>query len=293
MLMVVAMTDITQFQNTNKGEHDFCSGLYLVPTPIGNLRDITLRALDVIKACDVVVCEDTRVTGKLLKAYNITDKKKIVYNDHAQEKDKNRILTYLNEGKIIALVSDAGTPLISDPGYKLVVEVIKQGIYLTALPGANAILPALQLSGLPSDQFTFGGFLPSKDKALRDSVESLKNRPETFVFYDSPRRVAKSCAVITEILEGRSIKIIREISKLYEEMIEYDPAIDMSSLKGEIVVVIEGQSKNINMSLNDIEPMIINALNKGESLKDLSNMIADKTGLKKKDIYNHAITLKD
>lgn len=287
------MTEDNQLYIRNKDQSALCSGLYLVPVPIGNLRDITLRALDVLMACDVIVCEDSRVTGKLLKAYHIKDKKKIVYNDHASDRDKDYILGLLADGKIIALVSDAGTPMISDPGYKLVVDAMDQGAYVTALPGANAVLPAIQLSGLPSDKFTFIGFLPQKDKALRDVLDTHKHRDETLICYESPKRVAKTCSILHEIYAGRSVKIIREISKLYEEAIAYDETTDLSSIKGEIVLVIEGAKDHQNYSQDDLNRMITDAMREGMSVKDLSQFIADQTGLKKKDIYNHALSLKN
>jgi len=287
------MTESNQLYIRNKEQSVLCSGVYLVPVPIGNLRDITLRALDVLMACDVIVCEDSRVTGKLLKAYNITDKKKIVYNDHANDREKENILNLVAQGHVIALVSDAGTPMISDPGYKLVVDAIGQGAYVTALPGANAVLPAIQLSGLPSDKFTFIGFLPQKDKALRDVLANYKNRMETLICYESPKRVAKTCAVLNELYDGRKIKIIREISKLYEEGLTYNPDLDLSSIKGEIVLVIEGAKEHTSYTEDDLEKMIVNAMEEGMSVKDLSQFIADQTGLKKKDIYNYALSLKN
>ncbi|HEY8964507.1 MAG TPA: 16S rRNA (cytidine(1402)-2'-O)-methyltransferase, partial [Alphaproteobacteria bacterium] len=148
-------------------------GLYLVSTPIGNLRDITLRALDTLKGVDAIVCEDSRVTGKLLNSYGIT-KKKIVYNDHSDEADRNALIKQLNDGASLALVSDAGTPLLSDPGFKLVHDALRAGIRVIPLPGPSALLPALQLSGLPSDRFLFAGFLPHKQGARKTMLEDLK-----------------------------------------------------------------------------------------------------------------------
>jgi len=286
------MTDINQYNIGNKDKSDICSGLYFVPTPIGNLRDITVRALDILMHCDVIVCEDSRVTGKLLAAYSIPKKKKIIYNDHASQETKDYIISLADEGRIIAVISDAGTPMISDPGYKLARDAIANGVYITALPGANAILPAIQLSALPCDKFTFGGFLPSKDKAIGDVIKGYVGRPETLVFYDSPKRVEKSCAIISGILTGQSIKIVREISKIYEESISYNSKIDLSGLKGEIVIVIEG-SIDGGQTDYDLDDLILKAIDAGQSMKELSAGIAIQTGLKKKDIYNHALTLKN
>ncbi|PZO82270.1 MAG: 16S rRNA (cytidine(1402)-2'-O)-methyltransferase, partial [Micavibrio aeruginosavorus] len=154
-------SDTTQKEGKAPDTVSLKPGLYLVPTPIGNLRDLTFRALDVLAGVDLIVCEDTRVTGKLLKAFGLK-KPMRVYNDHATEKDRNSIAKIIEEGEAVALVSDAGTPLISDPGYKLVRQIVQDGHMITALPGANALLPALQLSGLPTDAFSFIGFLPAR-----------------------------------------------------------------------------------------------------------------------------------
>lgn len=279
-----------------KEESNFCAGIYIVPTPIGNLRDITLRALDVLYACDVIVCEDSRVTGKLLAAYGIKDKKKIVYNDHADDKSKDYIIN-LARDNVIALVSDAGAPLISDPGYKLVRDSISAKTYVTALPGANAILPALQLSGMPSDGFIFCGFLPSKDKGVRDVLKNYQSLPETLVFYDSPKRVEKTIAIMAEVMVDRDVAIIREISKIYEEVLKGTPQqlLDLlknKTIKGEIVLVIHGAASVVHES-DDIDAMIVDALDKGQSIKELSGVIAAATSFKKKDIYNRAIQIQN
>ena len=288
------MYDLKTLAIRNKEESNLCSGLYLVPTPIGNLRDITLRALDVLHHCDVIVCEDSRVTGQLLKAYDIRDKKKIVYNDHADAGSKDHILDTARDN-IVAMVSDAGTPVISDPGFKLVREAMANGLYVTGLPGANAVLPAIQLSGLPSDKFVFGGFLPSKDKAVRDALYHYLNREETLVFYDSPKRVDKTLSVLEDMMPEREIAIVREISKLYEESLK-GFATDLlkhitdKPLKGEVVLVISGTDKNTQDY--DVDTMIENAMAKGQSVKELSAEIAVVTGLKKKEVYDRALALK-
>lgn len=289
------MADIKTLTIRNPEESHLCSGLYIVPTPIGNLRDITLRALDVLNAADVIVCEDSRVTGKLLKAYDLKIPKKITYNDHTDDVTKDHILNLASD-KIVALVSDAGAPMISDPGYKLVRDCISNNIYVTALPGANAILPALQLSGLPTDAFTFTGFLPSKDKGVRDVIAQYQNASETTVFYDSPKRIEKTCAILNDLIPNRQISIIREISKLYEDALHGTPSellaiIKGKPLKGEIVIVINGADKDTET--HDIDTLITKALNAGQSIKDLSAQIADLTGAKKKEIYNRALDIQN
>lgn len=272
------------------------AGLYIVPTPIGNLRDMTLRGLDILGACDAVLCEDSRLSGKLLKAYGIS-KKKIVYNDHSKDDTRHYIIDLLLQGKILALVSDAGSPMISDPGYKLVRDCVDRGIYVTALPGANAVLPAIQLSGLPSDRFAFGGFLPAKDKALRDMLGRYASYSETLVFYESPARLQKTLAVIAAIYGTRRMAVIREISKLYEESIR-GTAEEIATycrdhiVKGEIAVVIEGASCD-NADTIDPDALIRAALAGGQSVSGLSSEIAALTGQRKKDIYARALAIQN
>lgn len=288
------MTNPSQIHIRNPEESGFCPGLYLVPTPIGNLRDMTLRALDILTACDVLVCEDARVTGKLLKAYGITVPEKITYNDHADEAVKSRIVKTLRAGKIVAMVSDAGTPMISDPGYKLVQACLADGIYVTALPGANAVLPALQLSGLPSDSFAFLGFLPAKDKALQDFLERQKARADTWLVYESPKRLVKTLAVMAQIMPDRPVAVSREISKLYEETLRGTASAILAQIgdkqvKGEIVIAVKGASDQGQAA--DPDALIRAALKTGESIKDLSARLAGETGLKKKQIYDRALAL--
>jgi len=287
------MTELKRLAIRNKEESNLSPGLYIVPTPIGNLRDITLRALDILTHCDIIVCEDSRVTGQLLKAYDIQNKKKIVYNDHADAGIKSKII-HLAQESIVALVSDAGTPLISDPGYKLVRDCIAEGIFVTALPGANAILPALQLSGLPTDGFLFSGFLPAKDKGVRDTLKQHEMSSQPVIFYESAKRLLKTLQIINAFFPDRHVVVIREISKLYEDRVSGTAAdlIDHFTAKppkGEIVLILAAQEGG-NAPIN-LDDMITNALNTGQSVKDLSEYIAKDTGLKKKDIYHRALIL--
>lgn len=281
----------------NPDEITLHAGLYCVPTPIGNLRDITLRALDVLKSCDAVVCEDTRVTGKLLNAYDISVKK-IVYNDHSSEETRKYILSLIrDEGKALALVSDAGTPMISDPGYKLMVQAIEEGVYVTALPGANAVLPAIQLSGLPSDKFSFCGFLPHKTSGVQSLLQSISSHQETVIFYDTAQRLPKNLTVVKEVLGNRKVAVVREISKLYEEAIrgtvdEVLMRLDQSPLKGEIVLVIEGMP-DADVGAVDIDALIRQAMANDETVKEFSARIAQDIGVKRQEIYNRALELRD
>ena len=190
-------------------------GLYIVATPIGNLGDITLRAVETLKAVAAVACEDTRVTGKLLHHLGI--KARLMrYDDHASDSARDGILA-LAAREPVALVSDAGTPLVSDPGYKLVRAARMAGIAVTALPGASAVLSALAIAGLPSDRFLFAGFLPPKDKARRDALAALASSPATTVFYETGPRLVDTLTALADVLPGREIAVARELTKLHEE----------------------------------------------------------------------------
>jgi 16S rRNA (cytidine1402-2'-O)-methyltransferase len=265
-------------------------GLYLVATPIGNLRDISLRALDTLAGADLVVCEDTRVTGKLLHAFGI-DKKMWSYNDHNAAEKRGPILNALKGGGKIALVSDAGTPLVSDPGYKLVRDCLDEGIRVTALPGANAPLTALQLSGLPSDKFSFIGFLPQKSGARKALLSEWKNAPGTLVLFETGPRLAASLADAADVLGDRDAAVVRELTKLYEESkrgtLRELAASYAEPPKGEIVVVISGPSE-AEATEKDILAMLETAL-KTMSVRDASESVAAATGMPKKEIYRMAL----
>src|SRR5262249_28810132 len=193
------------------------TGLYLVATPIGNLRDVTVRALEVLAAADLIACEDTRVTRKLLDGYGITTPLSS-YHEHNAAQARPRLLARLGEGAAIALVSDAGTPLVSDPGYKLVREARAAGASVTAVPGASAVLAALTLSGLPSDRFFFEGFLPAKETARRARIGELKRIPATLVLFETGARIAASLADLAAGFGPREAVVCRELTKLHEEV---------------------------------------------------------------------------
>jgi 16S rRNA (cytidine1402-2'-O)-methyltransferase len=270
-------------------------GLYLVATPIGNLRDITLRALDVFKAADAVLCEDSRVTGRLMQAYNLK-KKLIVYNDHSDEGDRGSILARLAAGEVLALVSDAGTPMLSDPGFKLVAACSAQGVSVTPIPGASALLPALQLSGLPTDRFLFAGFLPHKSAARRTVFENLKKIAATLVFYESPVRMAESVADAYAVLGDRPVAMAREVTKLHEECRRGTLAAwaaDESLLgvmKGEAVLMI-GAGAGEAVSDADIENALKQSL-QTMSVKDAAEVVSKATGTSKKAVYEMALRLR-
>jgi len=221
--------------------------LYLVPTPIGNLEDITLRALTVLKQADLILAEDTRNSIFLLKHFQI-DKPLKSYHQHNEHKIVGEIVSLLEEGKVVALVSDAGTPGISDPGFLLVRECIQAGIDVETLPGATAFVPALVNSGLPCDSFTFVGFLPQK-KGRQTKLRSLQDETSTFILYESPFRLVKTLEELkTHLGEDRKASVSRELTKLYEEnkrgtLAELAQYFSAKTVKGEIVIIVEGKGK--------------------------------------------------
>ena len=277
-------------QSSNQGK------LILVPTPIGNLADISLRALEILKTADVILCEDTRVTRKLLNHYNITTRA-AAYHDYSSDKERIKWLNLLNEGKTLALVSDAGTPLVSDPGYKLVREAIDAEYIIEALPGASAILPALSASGLPTDQFFFAGFLPHKDKARKTTITNIKDIPATLIFYESPSRLLTTIAALLEIMGDRQAVIARELTKLHEEIARgslselHELFSERERIRGEIVIVVE--RAKITAEDDDIDEQITQALGNGESVKSLAERLGQETNIPKRHIYNRALALRD
>jgi len=221
--------------------------LYIVPTPIGNLKDITLRALEILRSVDLIMAEDTRKSGILLKHYQISKPLKS-YHNFNEHRQLDRVINLLIEGKSLALISDAGTPLVSDPGYLLVREAINKEIPVQTLPGPIALVPALINSGLPTDKFVFEGFLPHK-KGRRSRMEALVNEDRTIIFYESPHRLLKTLNQLAEHLgELRQAAVSREISKVYEETIRGSLKFligyySEKKVKGEIVIVVAGNSE--------------------------------------------------
>ena len=221
--------------------------LYLVPTPIGNMGDITQRALETLREVDLVACEDTRHSGMLLKRLGLK-KKLISYHDFNEARRAGQLLTKIREGMSVAVITDAGSPGISDPAYRIVRAAIADDIDIVPLPGATAIIPALTASGLPTDRFFFEGFLPHKSAARKKRLEKLKDLKPTLVFYESPHRVQKSLGDILEVLGDRKACLAREISKRYEQFLrgrisDVQSAIGDKPVKGEIVLVIGGKEQ--------------------------------------------------
>lgn len=269
-------------------------GLYIVATPIGNLGDITLRALETLKAADVIVCEDTRVTGKLLSHFGIL-KPTWSYNDHNARSRRPRILEALEEGKRVALVSDAGTPLISDPGYKLVREALAAGYYVTTLPGASSVMAALCLAGLPTDRFFFAGFLPAKATACKKTIAELKTVPATLVMFESARRLPHTLKLLAEELGVREAAVVREITKLFEET-RRAPLAGLAAHyekegepKGEVVIVIAPPQEEAPPAA-ELDALLQRLL-KTHSLKEAVAVAAEQTGLARKDVYARALAV--
>ncbi|MDB2683229.1 16S rRNA (cytidine(1402)-2'-O)-methyltransferase [Alphaproteobacteria bacterium] len=272
------------------------AGLYMVATPIGNLSDITVRALEVLSRADLVVCEDKRVTGKLLKAYGLS-KPLRVYNDHSEVDDREWILKRIRAGELVAFVSDAGMPMISDPGYKLVRACVDHGFHVSSLPGANAPLMALQLSGLPSDKFSFLGFLPNKSVARRQYLVGLKNVPITLVMFESAARLEKTLFDIAEVLGERRVAVVREMTKLHEEVRRgaaaklADYYSENGAPKGEIVLVVEGAVQSQGVDGETLRFALKEALSDMRT-KDASRFVSDRFGLSNKDVYALALEIK-
>ncbi|MGE0737080.1 MAG: 16S rRNA (cytidine(1402)-2'-O)-methyltransferase [Alphaproteobacteria bacterium] len=271
------------------------AGLYLVATPIGNLGDITIRALETLNGVDAIACEDARVTGKLLSHYGIS-KALASYHDHNADAVRPALLARLARGERIALVSDAGTPLVSDPGFKLVRAAIDAGITVTSIPGASALLTALQLSALPTDRFLFGGFLPAKDKARRDALVELRAVGATLLFYESAPRLADALAAMAAVLGDRPAAVARELTKLFEEVRRGSLAelaahyASAGPPKGEIVVVVGPPSASVPAPDDEVEARLVALLGQ-HTLRDAVDRVAAETGAKRRDVYRRAVAL--
>jgi 16S rRNA (cytidine1402-2'-O)-methyltransferase len=273
--------------------------LYIVSVPIGNMEDITLRALRLLKSVELIACEDTRVTDKLLQHHGIKGRM-IAYHDHSGERERERIFAAIHEGKSVALVSDAGTPMIADPGYKLVREAYKQGIEVIAIPGACAAITALTIAGLPTDRFFFEGFLPPKTAARTKRLEALRLLETTLVCYESPKRLCDTLVDIAFVFgENHEVCVARELTKSFEEY-RTEPVSEVKAYyaahpdkqRGEIVVVIaplEGGGKKDEAALR---AMLSEALSR-MSLKDaVADVTAKSGGWGKKEVYQLALEVR-
>jgi 16S rRNA (cytidine1402-2'-O)-methyltransferase len=270
-------------------------GLHIVATPIGNLRDISLRALDTLRGADLIAAEDTRVFAKLASAHGIAVPT-VSYSDATQDANEPRLLRALAEGKRVALVSDAGMPLISDPGYRLVRAALAAGHAVTAVPGPSAVPMALALSGLPTDRFFFGGFLPAKAGERRRMIAEAAQIPATLVFFEAPHRLAASLADLAELLGDRPAAVARELTKLFEEvrrqsLSELAAHYAGAEAKGEIALVIgpPGEAQAPDSAALDVA--LREAL-AGASVKDAAAEVAARFGLRRREVYARALELK-
>ena len=272
------------------------NGLYIVSTPIGNLKDITLRAIETLKKSDFILCEDTRVSKNLLDRYEI--KSKLISNHKFNEKKNiNKIVDYLKLGKTISLISDAGTPSISDPGAILVNECAKNDIKIFPIPGASAVASAVSISGF-SEKFFFYGFFPEKKQSLINELQKLSELNSTLVFFVSPRKVNKIIPVLKKNFSGRKILLCREISKFYEEFIRKDVddlEVFAKEPKGEITIVISEKkiNKKTSRELSESDKNIINKMINKLSIKEITGFISQNNNVSKKEIYNYYLKIKN
>ncbi len=275
--------------------HHLPPGLYIIATPIGNLKDISLRSLEILLSVDKILCEDTRVSQKLLIHYGISKPLEALH-EHNEAKKVQAVTEDIKKGQSIALISDAGTPLISDPGFILVRTLQEQGLMVTHIPGASSMTTALVLSGIPSDKFMFYGFLPAKTQARQDILCDIRQSSITSIMFESPHRIMKTLQDIVDIMGGdHLVCLCRELTKKFEQCLHL-PAKQLldygkkHGFKGEIILVIAActpQSENDHM---DLDALIIQALNHYR-IKDVAHMLSEQTGVKKKIIYQRALEL--
>ncbi len=264
--------------------------LYLVPTPIGNLDEFSPRALEVIKNADIIACEDTRVTHKLLAFFNIS-KPLVSLREHNEVEQSNQIIAEIKAGKKVAYMSDAGYPCISDPGSRLVKLALENDINVSSLSGPNAALNALVASGIDASHFYFHGFLDAKESVRKEELRKLFNKEETLIFYESPHRIQKTLANMHEILGARKACIARELTKIHEEFIRANlkelMEIEPDTLKGEMVLIVEGKNKEIKPHIENTEllKMVSSLTETGLSTKDAIKQVAELTNVSKNYIY--------
>lgn len=262
--------------------------LYLIPTPIGNMEDITFRALNILKQVEVIFSEDTRVTKQLLTYFDI-NKKLISSHNYNEDKNEDKLLNYLEQGYDVGIVTDRGTPVISDPGYELVKIAIKHDYNVVSLPGATALIPALTASGIDPMPFTFYGFLNNKDSKRRKELEDLKKLNTTLIFYEAPHRIIKTLEDIKNILGNRQISISREISKKFEEI--YRGTInevieELDIIKGEIVLIVEGNKEIETFDNLSIIEHVNLYIKEGYDKKEAIKIVSKERNMNKSDVYN-------
>ena len=272
------------------------NGLYLVSTPLGNLKDITLRAIEVLKGSDFILCEDTRVSKNLMDKYEI--KTKLISNHKFNEKKNlSKIIEYLKSGKVISLISDAGTPIISDPGSVLVNECINNKIKIFPVPGPSAVATAVSISGF-SDKFLFCGFFPEKKQHLSDELKKLSKLENTLVFFVSPKKINKIIPEIKKNFTGRKIVFCREITKMFEEFIRKNVdelELFEKEIKGELTVVISEKkiNKNVSQNLSESDMNIIKKMINKLSIREITEILNESTKVSKKEVYNYCLKIKN
>jgi 16S rRNA (cytidine1402-2'-O)-methyltransferase len=267
--------------------------LYIVATPIGNLEDITLRAVRVLKEVDVVAAEDTRHTQILLSHYDIHTPL-TSYHEHNEKTKSQELVTLLARGQNVALVSDAGTPAISDPGFRLVVQAIRAGVRIIPIPGASALTAVLGASGLPTDRFVFEGFLPARKRQRRERLQTLRDETRTLIFYEAPHRLKEALGDIRELLGNREAVLAREVSKIHEEFLrgpisELVRALGSGDIRGEVTLIISGSSGLPGVSEDRLKAEILELKGKGLRVKEIAEVLGEKFGYPKKEIYRLAL----
>ena len=270
--------------------------LYIVATPIGNLEDITLRALRILKEVDFIAAEDTRHSRVLLDHYAIRTPL-VSYHEHNEKSQAPRLVERIKNGESLALVSDAGTPAISDPGYRLVAEALRAGILVTPIPGAAAVISALSASGLPTDRFVFEGFLPAKKGERERRLESLCKESRTLVFYEAPHRLKDSLAEMRRILGNRDIAVARELTKIHEEFLrgtidQVAETLAHREVKGEVTIIVHGAQENAQISSEELAREIRSMLGDGLSVRAISEELAEHHHIPRREIYRLALRLK-
>lgn len=268
--------------------YDETPTLYIVPTPIGNMEDMTIRSINILKESEIIFSEDTRETGLLLKFFNITGPRLVSSHKFNENNNLDKIDKYLEEGKKISLVSDRGTPGISDPGYSIIREVINKGYNVVCLPGATAFVPAMVMSGLSTDRFLFYGFLNSKNSKQKSELENLKDFKYPIIFYEAPHRISNTLENMKNIFGNRNAVIAREISKRFEEIIRgnMEELINISQeIKGEMVIIVEGNTSKSDYSDISIEKHVEMYIEDGYESKDAIKLVAKARNLPKSEVY--------
>ncbi len=277
-------------------KNELKKGLYLVPTPIGNLGDITLRAVELLKKSDFILCEDTRVSRKLLDKLGI--KANLISNHKFNEtKNLSKVINILKDDKLVSMISDAGTPGISDPGAVLINECVKQNIHVIPLPGPSAVTTAVSISGF-SDKYLFYGFFPEKEKTIIETLEMLSNLNFCLVFFVSPKKINKIIPYLNTYLNGRKILICREISKFYEEYLRFNLGnlkLFKMEPKGELTIVISKKqlNKNTSQKISESDKKNIKIMINKLSTKEITNIISQSNNISKKEIYEYCVKLKN